>query len=254
MYGVPCPVCARRIVEMRQNILSDELAATWELSPQWRTWFDDREGTHCPLCLSSRRSQFMAASLIRHVNERMNLSFKSLRELTDSPAFHNLAVAELNSCGCLHPWLAHHPRLAYSEYKATPPIRSEDLLALSYADQTFDIVLTSETLEHVPNITRALSELYRILKPGGVHIFTVPVVWERPTSRTCANLDSDGKLLFHRPPSYHGIAGTAAADMMVFTEFGADIIGTLEMAGFETSVERDPENPALCTFVTRRPQ
>ena len=248
--GTRCPVCGRSAVHRRRTIISDELAEAWELTPDQRAQFDEREGVYCSLCGSNRRSQWMAESLLRWAAEKTGATHGSLAALSRAPAFHALRVAELNACGQLHPWLAAHPGLAYSEYNAQPPVRSEDLLHLSYSDASFDLVLTSETLEHVPDLDRALSELRRILRPGGVHLFTVPVVWDRPHSRTCAVVDDAGAVRQLRPPSHHGLPGTTAGDMLVFTEFGADFPGRLEQAGFRVRVNRHPVNPALCTFIT----
>jgi len=253
MRGSPCPVCARSRIERRRRIISDALAAAWELSPEWRARFDEREGVYCPLCHSNRRSQQLAATLVRHLNREFGLACRSLRELASHPRFHTLSVAEMNACGQLHYWLARHPGLAYSEYQAQPPVRSEDLHRLTYADASFDLVLTSETLEHIPDLPRALAEIRRVLKPGGAHVFTTPVVWDRATSRPCARLGPDGGIEHLRPASFHGLPGTTAGDMMVIVEFGADIIALLERAGFEVRVEQDETNPALCTFITRRP-
>src|SRR6201988_4703071 len=49
-----------------------------------------------------------------------------------------------------------------------------DALDLPYADGTFDCVLASEILEHVPEDDRAIGELIRVLKPGGALAITVP--------------------------------------------------------------------------------
>ncbi len=49
-----------------------------------------------------------------------------------------------------------------------------DALDLPYADATFDCVVASEILEHVPEDDRAISELVRVLKPGGALAITVP--------------------------------------------------------------------------------
>lgn len=253
LKGQPCPVCGCPRVNKHRPILSNELVSVWELSPEWRNWFDDREGTFCPICESNMRSQFMAASLVTFTNDQLGLSCTCLRDTACHPDFHQWRVAEFNACGQLHRWLARHPGLDYSEYKAKPPVRSENLLNLSYENKAFDLILTSETLEHVPDLKRALSEIFRVLKPGGSHIFTVPVVWDRPHSRICAELDEQGNLTMLRAASFHGMAGTTANDMMVITEFGSDIIAQLEAAGFITAVDRDPTNPALCTFITRRP-
>ena len=68
----------------------------------------------------------------------------------------------------MHPYLAEAPGLVHVEYP------QEDIQALSWDDGTFDLVLTSETLEHVPDPRLALRETRRVLRPGGRHVFTVP--------------------------------------------------------------------------------
>jgi len=53
------------------------------------------------------------------------------------------------------------------------PVRG-DALALPFADATFDRVVASEVLEHVPADGTAMTELARVLKPGGLIAVTVP--------------------------------------------------------------------------------
>ncbi len=50
----------------------------------------------------------------------------------------------------------------------------ESALSLSHADRTFDTVLSFQTLEHVEDPNKVLSELRRVLRPGGVCVLTVP--------------------------------------------------------------------------------
>jgi len=49
-----------------------------------------------------------------------------------------------------------------------------DALALPFADGTFDRVICSEVLEHIPNDIGAMTELARVLRPGGTMAITVP--------------------------------------------------------------------------------
>jgi SAM-dependent methyltransferase len=57
---------------------------------------------------------------------------------------------------------------------ASAKVVQGDALSLPYADGTFDCVIASEILEHVPQDDRAISELVRVLKPGGRLAITVP--------------------------------------------------------------------------------
>src|SRR5262249_35089471 len=97
------------------------------------------------------------------------------------PEVKMLRVAEINHIDGLLAGPRPLPGLAASDFTPGEPpgawidgIRSEDLTRLTYPDAAFDLVLTSETLEHVPVLTAALSEIHRVLVPGGRHIFTVP--------------------------------------------------------------------------------
>ncbi len=49
-----------------------------------------------------------------------------------------------------------------------------DITAIPAPDASFDAILCSEVLEHVPEPTHALDEFARLLKPGGVMILTAP--------------------------------------------------------------------------------
>jgi SAM-dependent methyltransferase len=49
-----------------------------------------------------------------------------------------------------------------------------DALALPFPDATFDRVIASEILEHIPADTAAMAELFRVVRPGGSVAVTVP--------------------------------------------------------------------------------
>jgi len=56
-------------------------------------------------------------------------------------------------------------------------VRAGDVSALPFADCTFDAAVCTQVYEYVPDIERALSELYRVLKPGGRAV-VVDTDWE----------------------------------------------------------------------------
>ena len=49
-----------------------------------------------------------------------------------------------------------------------------DICHLPFDDDTFDVILCNHVLEHIPDDTRAMQELYRVMKPGGWGIFQIP--------------------------------------------------------------------------------
>ncbi len=49
-----------------------------------------------------------------------------------------------------------------------------DATRLPFADDSFDVVITSEVLEHIQNDVGAIAEMVRVLKPGGAFAATVP--------------------------------------------------------------------------------
>lgn len=49
-----------------------------------------------------------------------------------------------------------------------------DICNLPFEDNSFDVVFCNHVLEHISDDTKAMQELYRVLKPGGMGIFQIP--------------------------------------------------------------------------------
>lgn len=49
-----------------------------------------------------------------------------------------------------------------------------DICDLPFDDNSFDVILCNHVLEHIPDDTKAMQELYRVMKPGGWGIFQIP--------------------------------------------------------------------------------
>jgi len=184
---------------------------------------------------------------------------RSLKVWADSDEAQALQIAEINIIEGVHEQLVKLPGLTFSEYcdGAEPGavvrgVPSQDLERLTDADQQFDLVLTSETLEHVPNLNAALAEIYRVLKPGGLHIFTIPLLPGVPKTFARARRRSDGSIeacdtQIHHPGGDWGYP--------VFTEFGADAPDIFQESGFEVELWFGPprEDDVAQVFVCRKP-
>lgn len=247
-----CEVCGSTQGFLFRSALWADLIDEWELSPSWAIWMDEREGARCPQCNCSQRIGQLGGALVEVINAATGSRLKCVDELFKDEQSKGLSIAELNSAQELHNWLSRSPGLRYSEYGSiTPEIPSEDLMNLSYPDCSFDIVISTDTLEHVPDIDVALRETFRILKPGGSHILTVPIVWNRATRKRAEIVG--GKVRHILPPSYHGAPHVGKEDFLVFYEFGADFVEICKAAAFDVTLIRSAKNPALATITARRP-
>ena len=83
-------------------------------------------------------------------------------------------------------------------------IRNENIEKLSFPDRSFDIFVTQDVMEHVFHPDRAFAEIARVLRPGGAHIFTVPLMNRAKPSERAARVLADGKVEHLLPAEYHG--------------------------------------------------
>lgn len=245
-----CDVCGVWSIFSFTEIINNKLAAEWGLNKKDRHNLSARESMYCVFCGCSYRLRMLGRAITIITTE--SFEYRGLESVIDSGALNSLNIAEINSCGVLHNVLKNIPKLLYSEYMPkSRKITHQDLMNLSYQDNKFDIVLTSDTLEHIPDPERAIKEVYRILKPGGKHIFTTPALLNRTTKQR-AKLVNDKKINIE-PESFHG---SGESDYLVWNEFGGDLIGLLENAGFIVKIlfqnSLDLSEPS-CVFVAHKP-
>ena len=223
-----CDVCGGRAFE-HTPVLWPGLIAEWELSPDEARYIDVQQGTHCQSCWSNIRSIALARAIMRFRDFAGTLT-----AFVADPAQRDLRVLEINEAGTLNPVLSRLPGHRLASY---PDV---DMQRLPFPPGSFDLVVHSDTLEHVPAPLDGLKECRRVIDDRGAVIFTVPVIVERLT-RSRAGL----------PPSSHGHEGSSDPGMMVYTEFGADVWAFVARAGFSNCALWPYRFPAGLAIVAR---
>ena len=91
----------------------------------------------------------------------------------------------------------------YDSGKLVGDTLHQDLEASSFRDAEFDVVITQDVFEHIPDAIAAETEVMRILKPGGVYCFSVPFLPYENHDLILAARKSDGSIDHLADPQYH---------------------------------------------------
>jgi SAM-dependent methyltransferase len=127
------------------------------------------------------------------------------------PGWKGLAMHESSPSGPLSEYLkANAGEYTASHYYSDVPrgqyrdgVRSEDLSRLTLGSGSVDLFITSDVFEHVIEPEAALQEIARVLRPGGMHVFTVPFYpWAEKSVQRAKLVGGDIVLL--ESPVYHG--------------------------------------------------
>ncbi|WP_274649485.1 class I SAM-dependent methyltransferase [Paenibacillus humicola] len=179
---------------------------------------------NCQYCTASIRYSD-TARIISGIFSRQD------RPLAESVgSLHGIAILESQSDGPIHEVL--HGLQGYTcfeyfdgikpgEYK--DGILCNDFQNLSFADNQFDLVISQDVFEHIARPDKAFREIHRVLKPGGYHVFTVPV-HEGRSSLSRAGL----------PRVYHGDP-LREEGALVHTDWGDDIDSIADAYGMTTT-------------------
>jgi len=209
-----------------------------------------RETLSCRYCGSTNRQRNLALALISVLQRQFACEGTALDGLTcragkvdilDTDVFGPIgtrvgSVANVTRSKYL-------PHLPFG-FETEPGVYNIDLQQVSFPSNRFDIILTSDVMEHVRDDRRAHAEIFRCLRPGGAYLFTVPYVGDR--ARTLPLVDtSSAEDVFLEPPHYHG--DPISGKILAYRIYGRDLIERLEEAGFEARFEKS-ELPAEGIF------
>ncbi len=124
-----------------------------------------RENDRCPVCHGCDRTRLM----LLYLQLRTDMGRKPMRVLHTAPDFG------------LYLQLKQQPMLEYvgadidkSRYRHIENVQEANLTATHFPDDSFDCIICSHVLEHIPDDAAAFSEIFRILKPGGHALLLAP--------------------------------------------------------------------------------
>lgn len=163
------------------------------------------------------------------------------------PNIENKVVYELSSRGALFRYLNRHAgELCFSEfYESVSPgafyqgIQCQDVQKLTYTSNSFDVCTSTEVFEHVPDDLKGFSEIRRVLKPGGIFIFTVPLGSHAQTIER-AIITESGSIQHILEPEFHGDPIRGHRPVLSFRNYGRDIVNRLTSQGFAHAELVDP--------------
>lgn len=194
-----------------------------------------RENMFCLFCHSSSRKRHVAKMII-------DVAFRNkIRHIRELPKTGRVKIYNADVFDSFYKVLRKYKHFVSSELIDNIPPGSQigeraycqNLEKLTFESESFDIVITEDIFEHIRNYENAFKEIYRVLKAGGYHIFTVPCDFSKKTvTRVDTSGDADTNLL---PPEYHG--GPRRGKILAYRTFGYDIFEDLKKIGFDTWVD-----------------
>jgi len=176
------------------------------------------------------------------LNSRMRAVFSFLRVKNVHPR-SDIFITEAVTDG-FRQFKKHYPCAVGSEYfgvdfapgKRYPvpsgkEVMHQDLTCLSFDDSKFDVIVSQEVFEHIPDYKAAFSECRRVLRKGGRLVFTIPFNHTAPETVIRARIANGGEVHFELPAIYHGNPVDVSGSLC-FQDFGWDILESLREAGF----------------------
>jgi len=152
-----------------------------------------------------------------------------------------MEVLELDPSSPLQSMLSQARTFTRSFYQEGRVVRKnngavcEDITALTFKDACFDLIVSSDVLEHVHRLDDAFHETARVLKPGGAHLFTVP---PRALTRQRAKI-VNGEIHYIEPPEYHSDPQSSSG-ILAFWDIGSDLASTLPTPDLHIHIVRGP--------------
>jgi GT2 family glycosyltransferase/ubiquinone/menaquinone biosynthesis C-methylase UbiE/glycosyltransferase involved in cell wall biosynthesis len=213
-YCVPCNKKVALLVDMQSG--GQQQNDGW--LPNWR------ERLECPSCGMNNRQRLIATLVNQTLSGKQGQHVYFMEQVT--PIYQWAINTFKNDVINGSEYLGHQ----YESGAIIESIRHEDIENLSFSNESLDLIVSNDVFEHVPTPAKAFAECARALKAGGIMLATIPFYSNRDESVTRAKF-VNGQLEHILPPAYHGNP-VSAEGALVFTDFGWDMVETMQKAGF----------------------
>ena len=198
-----------------------------------------RENYRCGACKASLRYREQARLVVEYFAREGS---ENVADLAKEGEFRTLRIYEPGMIGPFRRILGRLPcyhtsflwtNVPRGEYRRG--VQCQDLMHLTYDDDYFDLVISSDIFEHVRRPFEGFREVDRVLKPGGFHIFSIPVKIPMPAETVFRVDTSDDEDVFVLPAHYHG--APFGGQSLVYTDFGADMATIMARDGIDLRME-----------------
>lgn len=222
-----------------------------------------REGYRCHKCKASLRYRGQVDGILKAFG---NDQYQDLANLSQDANFRTLSIYEPGVIGPFRKYFANFSNYFNSYFWSDVPLgdyqdglQCQNLESLTYEDNKFDLIITSDIFEHIRHPWNAFQEIWRVLKPGGYHILSIPA--QIPMrSETLYRVDTSGdEDIFLVEKRYHSAPrpGGGRDECLVYVDFGQDIIERLVNIGYKVellspNVAKSCDAHRLITFVTQK--
>jgi SAM-dependent methyltransferase len=212
-----------------------------------------RETLRCRRCESKMRDRALAAGLLDVVAERFGVRVWTVDELAavlppevrilETDAQSRFAKRLIGLPGVVRS--LYFPDRAPGEVVREDGAVNVDLEAMPFDDASFDIIITTEVMEHVRHVDVAHREIARCLDPKGTYIFTVP--YDPALAETWDLIDPETDEPLVQPMHMHGDPGMRDEGIKSYRVFGRDLPDDLREWGLDARFA-PVDDPAIGTF------
>lgn len=213
-----CGVCKCSVNYLTSYMYTTGKAPNGKDMPNWR------EHMQCSKC-----------GLVNRVRASLHILH------TLSPPHKNSRIYITERITKTYDWLNHkYENLIGSEYlgpnlrpgEVINNIRHENVMDLSFENNSLDYVLSFDVLEHVPNCLEAFNEIFRVLANNGTFLFSVPFAYDNYEYKERAVMLHSGEIQHYEEPEYHGNPVDPENGALCYRYFGWEMLDILRKIGF----------------------